>query len=126
MSLGPKRTCPVCHTKFAPVVEWQVCDTYNCSVALRMRRYRARKRGGGDDGGGGRQRRLFPKPLLAKPPKAAPVAEPTLFETDVQATLAGAVEHMQDGSLRPIRTGIMSTRRKPSRGALLSEAKDAA
>lgn len=113
MSLHSKRTCPVCNAKFEPVVEWQVCDTPRCTAVQKMRRFRARKRHGGDDGGGGRQRRLFPKPILAKPPKAAPVAEPTLFETEVQATFAGAVEYALDGASRPIRTGIMSTRRKP-------------
>lgn len=96
-----------------------------------MRRYRARKRGGGDDGGGGRQRRLFPRPMLAKakPPKAAPVVEPTLFEADLLATLGGAVEYRAgEDSPRPISTirSITLTRRKPSRGVLLSEAKDAA
>jgi hypothetical protein len=100
MSLHGKRTCPICQTKFEPVVEWQVCDTRKCTNVLNVRRFRARKRCGGDDGGGGRQRRLFPKPLLtkAKPPKAAPVAEPTLFETELHATLGGAVEYSQDES----------------------------
>ena len=103
MSPLAKRTCPVCHVKFEPVVEWQVCDTPRCTAVQKMRRYRARKRcGGGDDGGGGRQRRLFPKPSLvkAKPPKTAPVPEPTLFgESDLQASLGGAAEYHGDGSV---------------------------
>jgi hypothetical protein len=101
MSIRSKRTCPVCETKFDPTVDWQVCDTPRCTAVLKMRRYRQRKRcGGGDDGGGGKQRRLFPKPLLtkAKPPKAAPVAEPTLFEADLLASFGGAVEFGGNGS----------------------------
>lgn len=100
MSLSTKRRCPVCEAKFEPLVEWQVCCTPEHGVVLRMRRYRERKRcGGGDDGGGGRQRRLFPKPLLTKgkPPRPVPVAEPTLFETDLLASFGGAVEYGRDG-----------------------------
>jgi|SRR5579864_4880987 len=101
MSLGIKRTCPICQVKFNPVVEWQVCDTERCSSALRMRRFRERKRcGGGDDGGGGgRQRQLFPKPVLAKPPKVEPAPAPTLFENDLLASFGGAVEYAKDGSV---------------------------
>jgi hypothetical protein len=99
MSLRVKRTCPVCQAKFDPIVEWQVCDTRKCTNVLGVRRFRARKRSGGGDDGGGRQRRLFAKPVLvkAKPPKSAPVAEPTLFETDLLATFGGAAEYLGDG-----------------------------
>lgn len=85
---------------------------------MRVRRLRERKRyGGGDDGGGGgRQRRLFPKPALAKPPKPVPVAEPTLFGSDLLATLGGAVEYGQN-SASPIRDyfrySVKSDPRKP-------------
>jgi predicted nucleic acid-binding Zn ribbon protein len=64
MSIGPKRTCPVCREKYAPIQEWQVCCTPKCANVLRVRRFRARKQGGGDDGGGGGKRRqlaLFSK-----------------------------------------------------------------
>ena len=106
MSLRAKRTCPVCQTKFDPIVEWQVCDTRKCTNVLNVRRFRARKRNGGDDGGGPHGRRaqlgLFPKPP-AKAPKLAPVPEPMLFPTSdgsaLVATFGGAAEYRQDGSV---------------------------
>lgn len=132
MSIQLKRTCPVCQTKFDPVVEWQVCDTPRCTAVLKMRRYRARKKFGGDDGGGGgRQRRLFPKPMLVKPAKLVPVPQPALFETDLLATIGGSVEYKGgEDSPRPIRNipGILLTsgRRKPSASVPFSGEKHAA
>src|ERR1700691_4158346 len=75
-----------------------------CGTRTRVRLLRERRRraGGGPNGGGGRkQRRLFPRPLLTKPPKSVPVAEPTLFETDLLATLGGAVEYRGEDYPRP-------------------------
>src|SRR5579863_6647678 len=122
MSLQGKRTCPVCQTKFAPTVDWQVCDTAKCATALRVRRFRARKRcGGGDDGGGpGRrpQLGLFPKP--PKPAKRVRVPEPTLFPDDaggLLATLGGAVTLGGEDGQVPItshsRYSVKSDRPKP-------------
>ncbi len=93
-----------------------MCDTRECANVLRVRRCRARKRFGGDDGGGTRQRRLFPKPLLTKPPKPVPVVEPTLFETDLLASFGGAAEYARDGSVSDKNRYSVKSARKPSAG----------
>jgi hypothetical protein len=119
-----------CLARFDPYSIDQIYCSPQCAVRMRVRRCRARKRaGGGDDGGGGRQRRLFPKPVLAKPPKRVP--EPVLFPDDaggiLLATFGGAVEYGQD-SVCPIRdhTGYSVKRtRKPS-ASVPTGAKDAA
>jgi len=115
------RTCPVCQTKFDPVVAWQVCDTQRCKNVLGVRRFRARKRHGGDDGGGGKQGALgFPKPMLAKakPPKPARVPAPRLFPDDsggILATFGGAVEYGQSGSVSDKNRYSVKSDRKPSK-----------
>lgn len=100
MSLAAKRICPICEDPFEPVCEWQVCCSPKCTNVRNVRAYRHRQRygSGGDDGGPGRQRRLFPHTAAAKAKaaKPEPVAEPMLFETDIHATLAGAVEYLED------------------------------
>lgn len=108
-----------CQTPFDPYSIDQVYCSPQCAVRMRVRRYRERKRcGGGDDGGGKRQRMLFPKTLpKAKPPKTAPVAEPTLFGADMLASIADSVTYREgEDSPRPISniSGILLTRRKPS------------
>lgn len=111
-----------CQTRFEPYSIDQVYCSPKCAVRMRVRRYRERKRcGGGDDGGGGKQRRLFPRPMLAKakPPKPAPVAEPTLFEADLQASLGGAAVYGSDGSVSDKnRYSVKSDRKPPKTQAL--------
>jgi hypothetical protein len=88
--------------EFDPVNPLKKFHSVQCQTRTRLRRWRKSKRcGGGDGGGGGKQRRLFARPVLAKakPPKHAPVAEPTLFETELHATFGGAVEYGQPGSV---------------------------
>jgi hypothetical protein len=106
-----------CNNRFEPYSIDQIYCSPRCRTRMGVRAFRNRlKHGGDDDGGGGRQRRLFPKPALlkAKPPKAAPVAEPTLFETDLLAQAWQGRRVRAKRVPRPIIPGIMSTRRKPS------------
>jgi hypothetical protein len=132
MSLQTKQTCPECHHKFEPIVAWQEVCSERCGNRRRQRHFRERKRygGGGPGGGGGRQRRLFPKPVLAKPPRAEPVPAPTLFENDLLASLGGAVEYGEDSALGPIRDhnrySVKSDSRKPSVRAAAAGAPHAA
>lgn len=88
---------------FNPVNPLKKFHSVQCGTRTRVRLKRARDRQkfGPDGGGGGKQRRLFPKPMLAKakPPKPVPVAEPTLFESDLLAAFGGEAAYGQDGSV---------------------------
>jgi hypothetical protein len=109
------RTCAAdnCKKRFEPYSIDQVYCSHRCGTRMRVRMFRHRNRyGGDDDGGGGRQRRLFPKPLLAKAKPPLSERRPkqdALFpanQTDLLATLGGAVEYREDGSVSD--KGIMS------------------
>lgn len=107
--------------QFNPINPCKKFCSLQCGIRTRVARKRKRdKLGGGGDGGGGKQRRLFSRPMLAesKPPKPAPVAEPTLFENDLLHTFGGPIEYAPDGSVSDKQTysrySVKSGSRKPS------------
>lgn len=100
--------------EFDPANPLKEYHSIQCQRRMRMRRLRNKNRTDGPSGGG-RQRRLFPNPPKAA--KRVRIPEPVLFPDDgasgLHATIGGAVEYGQNGSVSDKnRYSVKSDRRK--------------